>query len=130
MQSPTPLLLQPPHVTAAMAPLLACLPSQVGEALVGWSPPQAPDGGRGDLHHYVPLLDAIDAYLEGVLRGRADIELRPPEPGAPPDPPLPVPGLAAALRATTALLELCSNKHLYASQEVKHRDGMRRPARP
>lgn len=76
------------------------------------------------MHHWVPLLDHFDAYLERHVKDRHDLALRVEgeggaDGGGPPDPPFPAADLLAVLRVTTTILENSSNKHLYNSFEVR-----------
>ena len=74
---------------------------------------------RGDLHHWVDLLNAFDELLERHVAPRADLHLRAVRPGEAPPPPLPAAQLLALLRVTTVILDNCSNKHSYGSVEVR-----------
>ena len=82
------------------------------------------------MHHWVPLLDHFDAFLEAYIKGRVDLTLEYGDPAdasspQPPQPqqaaellPFPTQAVLEILRVTTLLLEGCSNKHLYNSYEV------------
>ena len=96
------------------------------------------------MHHWVPLLDRCDEYFERHLKDRRDLTLafgggdaaggaqQQQQPavggggsssgggggGRGPDPPFPSQAVLQILRATTLILEGCSNKHLYNSYEV------------
>ena len=71
------------------------------------------------MHHWVPLLDYFDAYLESQVKGRRELGLEYEAAAAAAQPPFPSEGVLAVLRATAAILEHCSNKHLYNSYEVR-----------
>lgn len=71
---------------------------------------------RGDLLHWVPLLDKIDDYLLMYIDIRHDLLV--PEPGqkqyAYTDP-VHIFSIVPALQATLKILENCTNKHVYSS---------------
>lgn len=71
-----------------------------------------------DLHHWIPLLNHFDDYLERTLYGRADIDLRDlskPEPEAD----FPKRNVLSILKTTWTLLRTCLHKQLYNSLEVR-----------
>ena len=111
---------QPPAVAAAMAPLLEAPLSELGRAVASSTVP--PSDNKPDLLHWLPLLNRLDQWLEGVA-ARADAGLR----GvASADEPFPTEEAVAVLRASAALLDFSHNRHLYGSAEVRAR---RRAAR-
>lgn len=65
------------------------------------------------MHHWVPLLDRFDEYLEKHVGGRRDLAVD--FSGGVQDPPFPEKDVEAILRVTAAILEHSSNKHLYSS---------------
>lgn len=80
------------------------------------------------MQHWIGALNHFDAFYEECTKRRADVQLD--LPAATPDPPFPVDSCLAVLAATTAILENCSNKQLWASHEVRcRRHGEGRSAR-
>lgn len=71
---------------------------------------------QGDLYQWLDLLNHMDAFLEGVVKSRAELSL---EGDLAADPPMPKTAVLEVLRATRMVLENCSNKHLYNSVEVR-----------
>lgn len=72
---------------------------------------------QGDVHHWIPLLDHFDAFFEQYVAPRPDLKLV--YDGEEP-PPFPTDDVLAVLGVTTAVLEHCSNKHLYNSYEARY----------
>ena len=70
-----------------------------------------------DLHHWIPLLNHFDAYLEKMLSGRQDLVLS--DLSKPPETELPTRNLLAVLKTTCVLLRVCAQKHIYRSLEVR-----------
>ena len=71
---------------------------------------------QGDFNHWTPLFNHFDAFLEKHTTPRQDLQLDWTD--GTPDPPVPTAEVLAILRVTAAILENCSNKHLYQSTEV------------
>ncbi|PNH10945.1 E3 ubiquitin-protein ligase [Tetrabaena socialis] len=72
---------------------------------------------KGDLNHWVPLLNLFDDVLEEAIKDRPDLTLADvpgPEHSAGP---FPAATVLAVLRTTTVILDNCSNKHLYQSHD-------------
>lgn len=95
------------HVAACIVPdffLLACSHA-ISHAL------------QRDLHHWIPLLNHFDDYLEKLLYGRAEMDLRDiskEEPAAE----FPKRNVLSILTTTCTLLRICLHKQLYNSLEV------------
>jgi len=81
---------------------------------------------QGDFHHWVALFNHFDALFDELLKPRADLRLQYDAPEAEADAPFPSSTVVAVLRVTAAILENCSNKHLYQSYDV--RPSLRLPA--
>jgi hypothetical protein len=73
---------------------------------------------QGDIHHWTPVLDHFDAFLEEAA-ARSDVQLLSRGPGLQPEQPFPADTIEAVLGVTCALLENCSNaRAVYNSSEV------------
>eukprot|EP00882_Tetradesmus_deserticola_P006936 GHRQ01007306.1.p1 GENE.GHRQ01007306.1~~GHRQ01007306.1.p1 ORF type:complete len:318 (+),score=120.56 GHRQ01007306.1:133-1086(+) len=72
---------------------------------------------KGDINHWVSVLDHFDSFFEEFTSKRADVQLRLGEAGVEADSPFPTTGCLAVLSATCVLLENCSNKTAYSSSE-------------
>jgi E3 ubiquitin-protein ligase HUWE1 len=131
---------EPPEaIRSAIDAVLAQPLDALGDALQGFT---WEFESKGDVHHWIPLLDRFDAYFEAHLKSRRDLSLAPPPPAAAAgagvgssgsaapaaaaqqpaaaaaeDPPFPAAALLQILRVTALILEGCSNKHLYNSYE-------------
>jgi hypothetical protein len=105
-------------VAAALAPLLAVPAAELGRALADFALP--PCDSKPDLLHWLPLLNRLDAWLEGCA-ARADAALRGAAVAS--DEAFPAEEAVAVLRASTALLDFIHNRHLYGSAEVRARRG-------
>ena len=106
-----------------MAPLLAAPLSELGRAVSSFALP--PSDSKPDLLHWLPLLNRLDAWLEGCA-ARADAALRGAAVAS--DEAFPAEEAVAVLRASTALLDFSHNRHLYGSAEVRARRGAARAA--
>ena len=73
---------------------------------------------QGDFYHWVALINRFDAWFEAHVKPRYELNLVFEEPESPPEKDLQVDTVVAILRVTSAILENCSNKHLYHSYEV------------
>lgn len=73
---------------------------------------------QGDYYHWVALFNRFDEFFDEYVKPRKDLQLKY-EPGQEPDPALPEANCKEVLRVTSILLENCSNKHAYASYEVR-----------
>lgn len=82
---------------------------------------------QGDLQQWIPALNHFDAFFAQCTHGRADVQLT--VPAAAPDPPFPTAACVAVLRATTTILDNCSNRSLWASHEVRQPQRSPAPAR-
>lgn len=84
---------------------------KIGEPLKGfvW------DFDKGDFHHWVDLFNHFDSFFEKYIKPRKDLQLVDNFLGA--DPPFPREAVLQILRVTQAILENCSNKHLFSSFE-------------
>ena len=83
---------------------------------------------RDDLHHWVVLLNRIDAYLESVLEKHGTVldAVRGKGAGGPPAPSscleqFPAKEVCNALQTSSLILENCNNKHIYASTDRLYR---------
>ncbi|CAI5971391.1 unnamed protein product, partial [Closterium sp. NIES-65] len=70
---------------------------------------------KGDVLHWVDLLNHFDAFLEASVKSRKDLQLDGRFAGV--DPPFPRDAVLQVLRVSRVILENSVNKHLYASVE-------------